>query len=112
MIDIGKQSEIVFLVTTEADFQLAEDLGEHLLKKRLAACISLKEVQSHYWWKGTLEKSMEIKLSIKTSRSRLNELLEEIKKRHSYELPEIAFWSISVSQEYKEWVDSETSDQK
>ncbi len=105
MVEIGKLPEILFLVTTEADSRTAEELGEHLLRRRLAACINFKEVRSHYWWKGRLEKSMEVKLCIKTNKSKLNELLEEINKLHSYETPEIAFWNVFVNEEYKEWVD-------
>ena len=47
-------------LTTEANFDLAENLANTLIESKLAACINLYEIKSIYWWEGQLEESSEI----------------------------------------------------
>ena len=48
------------------DLQVAERITQHLLQRKLAACVNvLPVVQSHYVWQGKLEHSTEIPLLIK-----------------------------------------------
>ena len=96
-------SEIILVLTTEKDYIHAINLSKKLLKKKLAACISFKESSSFYWWNGELEESKEIQLLIKTSQSNLTDLLGDIKKYHSYKIPELLFWKAQSDQDYASW---------
>ena len=85
--------------------------GRHIARtvvlKRLAACVNivLSPAESIYTWKGKLERSREFLLIIKTTERCLGRLEEQIKKLHSYEVPEfLVLPVIAGSREYLAWL--------
>ena len=50
--------KVLLLVATECNKKAAK----LLLKKKLAACVSLKEINSIYEWKGKIEEVSELEL--------------------------------------------------
>ena len=87
----------------------ARKIAREVVKKRLAACvnIALSPVESVYTWKGKLEKAREFLLVIKTTRRRLSDLEKEVKRLHSYEVPEFIVLPITAgSKDYLSWVSS------
>ncbi len=101
---------VVVLVT--APQGRGKEIARSILEKRLAACVNVGSVESLYWWKGNIEEDKEDLLVIKTSVSRLEELVEEIKRVHPYEVPEIlALPVVACLGEYCDWVRKETSKQ-
>jgi periplasmic divalent cation tolerance protein len=74
--------------------------------KKLAACANiLPSVQSIYRWKGKVETAREVLLLIKTTAARLPQLEKEVKRLHSYEVPEFIALSISAgSSDYLNWI--------
>ncbi len=87
----------------------AREIAKTLLKKRLVACANLlPKIESHYLWKGKLEKGNEALLILKTRKGLENTVAREIKKLHSYELPVIEFVEASVGKEVQEWIERET----
>ncbi len=106
-------SPLFFMVlTTEADLSLARALATALLERNLVACVSLREVESQYWWKGQLEDSKEIQLIIKTKEEKLRELLKKVEELHSYETPELIYWPVSLGESYKNWFNSSVTPDK
>ena len=105
MIKSSSNSELVIVLTTELNESLAKNLAKVILSKRLAACISMKEIYSTYWWENQLEENHEIQLLIKTEKNKLEQLLVVLKELHSYQNPEICYWSVSASDEYLKWVE-------
>ena len=101
-------SRVVIVLTTETNTAVADNLAEQILKRKLAACVSLREVQSHFWWKGKLDKNKEVQLMIKTREEILTDLFKIINQFHSYKTPEILYWKISASTSYKEWIEEVT----
>jgi periplasmic divalent cation tolerance protein len=79
-----------------------------LMESRIAACVSeIKNVNSKYWWKGKIEKSKEVLLIMKTTKRHFPKVVKEIKKNHSYEVPEIiAFPIIAGSADYLKWIEN------
>jgi len=98
---------MVLALTTEADPPRAEALAKLILGQGLAACVSLRTVQSHYHWQGELESSTEVELLIKTSGDQLRALELVIKENHSYELPEWLHWPVASSATYGAWLQGE-----
>lgn len=98
---------VVLALTTEADTPKAEALAKLILGQGLAACVSLRTVQSHYQWKGKLQTSQEVELLIKTSGDQLGALELVIKENHSYELPEWLHWPVASSAAYGAWLQGE-----
>ncbi len=94
---------------TCSDAEQARKISKSLLEKKLVACANIMPgIESHYRWKGKLEKGTEVLMILKT-RKELQESVEvEIKKLHSYELPVIEFVEASVSAPIQEWIEKET----
>jgi periplasmic divalent cation tolerance protein len=85
----------------------AQRIAREIVTRRLAACANLLEppVQSIYRWKGKVEKAREFLLLIKTSAARLGALEAEVKRLHSYDVPEfIALPIIGGSAAYLRWL--------
>jgi len=100
MIDSG----IVFM--TAANRDEVEHIARTLVEKRLAACVQIHpEIRSLYWWEGRVCDEAEILFTAKTTRSCFDELVAEVKKLHSYSVPEIIFVPIAAaSPDYQRWI--------
>ena len=91
----------------------ARRIAAKVVRKRLAACatIILGPVQSVYRWKGKVENAREQLLLIKTVEKQLPALEAEIKRLHSYDVPEIlalpALWG---SADYLSWLSENSLD--
>jgi periplasmic divalent cation tolerance protein len=108
---------MILILTTCEDEAEAKKIGEHLLKRRLCACINiLPEMHSMFWWppkKNKLDQAEEAILIIKTEAEKYEQVEEEILKIHSYENPEVAAIPIvRVSQKYDEWLKGELGEGK
>ena len=84
----------------------ARKVAKAILTKRLAACVNiLNGLESHYWWRGKLERARECLLLIKTTRARTGAVTRAVKQAHSYEVPEIIFLPIVGGEPtYLKWV--------
>ncbi len=84
-----------------------QSIARAVVKKRLAACVNIvfSPVQSIYTWKGKLEHTREHLLVIKTTANRLALLEKEIKRLHSYDVPEfLVVQVIAGSKKYLSWL--------
>lgn len=83
-------ASIVVLVTCGSAKE-ARKLATALVRKRFAACVNIlsSPVHSIYRWKGKVESTREFLLLIKTTRKRFPRMEREIRRLHSYDVPEI-----------------------
>ena len=98
--------KIVVLVTC-GSVKEARRIARALVELRLAACVNVLQgpVESIYRWKGRVKSAKESLLVIKTSRRRYGALQAEVRRLHSYEVPEIVALPIEAgSREYLDWV--------
>ena len=105
MVKRGGQNRIVLV--TCAKRAEARQIARAVVGGRLAACVNivLSPVESFYTWKGKLEKAREYLLVMKTTAKRLAELEREVKRLHSYDVPEfIALPIVAGSREYLSWL--------
>ncbi|HEX4546307.1 MAG TPA: divalent-cation tolerance protein CutA [Candidatus Acidoferrum sp.] len=82
-------------------------IARELVSNRLAACVSiaLNPVESFYTWEGKVEKTREYLLVIKTTKKRLADLEKQVKRMHSYEVPEFIVLPITAgSNDYLSWL--------
>ena len=101
----GRQSRIV--IVTCANVAEARRIARSVVDKRLAACANILSapVESIYRWKGRVEKGREVIMLLKTTVKQLGQLEKEVKRLHSYDLPEfIALPIIAGSKDYLEWI--------
>jgi len=103
-------SEIIEIVITFDDRETAERVGRIVVEKRLAACAQINgPIKSMYWWKDKMEESEEWVCTFKTRENLYNDLEEEVRLLHPYELPQIVAIGIDRALPgYVEWVKSET----
>ncbi|HXZ13353.1 MAG TPA: divalent-cation tolerance protein CutA [Candidatus Sulfotelmatobacter sp.] len=98
--------KIVVLVTCGSAKE-ARRIARALVEERLAACGNILEapVRSIYRWKGKVEAAGEFLLVIKSSRKRFAALEREVKRLHSYDVPDIIALPIVMgSSDYLRWV--------
>jgi periplasmic divalent cation tolerance protein len=84
----------------------ARKIGRHLLEKRLAACVNVLPVESSYWWKGKIENAKEWMLVAKSVRKNFGRIKAEVKKMHSYDVPEVAMVDARADKDYLRWLES------
>ena len=98
--------EIYLVITTEIDKKNASKLSNLLLRDKLIACVTFKNIESHFWWEGNIKQSKEVQLMIKCKKGNLNNVCNKIAEWHSYEIPEIIYFPVSVNKDYHYWVNS------
>ena len=88
----------------------AEKIGEFMVSSRYAACVNIiPKIKSIYWWEGELQREEEVLLVFKTVAELLPVFEENIKKHHTYSVPEITAVNIDLgSEEYLSWLKKET----
>jgi periplasmic divalent cation tolerance protein len=80
-----------------------------LLAEKLAACVQLMEIESHYAWKSDVRHEPEVMLLAKTRSELFPRVIERIKALHPYETPEIVAQSFSAGfAPYLDWIRTET----
>jgi periplasmic divalent cation tolerance protein len=97
---------VVFSTCGSADEALR--VGRALVEAKVAACVNVVPgVQSIYEWQGTIENAAEWLLVIKSRRDLFPQLMAELRRVHSYEVPEaIAIPIEDGLPEYLRWMDS------
>ncbi len=95
-----------FVYMTAGNLQEARQMGEVLVKEKLAACVNILEgMQSLYIWKGELQQDREVVMIAKTAAARIPELVARVKALHSYECPCITTFAINGGNEdFLHWI--------
>lgn len=102
-------SEYVQVFVTIDDELKAVEIAETMVEKRLAACVQITgPVTSVYRWKEKLNMDREWLLIFKSSGKLYDELEREIKKLHTYDVPEILSVPVEKgNKDYLNWLDTE-----
>jgi len=102
--------EFCVVFVTCSSVEEGDKIASSLVEKKLAACANLMpEVRSTFFWDKKLSKEKEVLLIAKTRKGLFGALAQEVKRLHSYDLPEIIALPIEAgSKEYLEWIGQET----
>jgi periplasmic divalent cation tolerance protein len=100
---------IVVLITASSEDE-AGRIGTALLEARLVACVNrVANVRSDFWWQGTRDTAEEVLLIAKTRRELWNQVLETVRRHHSYEVFEaIALPILEGNPDYLRWIHETT----
>ena len=84
----------------------AENIAEHLVKEKLAACVNiLPSITSVYSWQNTLVRETEVQLFIKSKVEYFDLLNDKIKQLHPYDTPEVIALNIQQGDhQYLNWI--------
>lgn len=107
-----KNTEIVVLVTTATEDE-AVRIGRSLVESRLAACANvIPRIRSIYRWEGKIADEQESLIVLKSRAELFSDLEQEVKRLHSYSVPEVIAIPISAgSSQYINWIHAETGKQ-
>ncbi len=101
--------QVLILLATEYDKKTAKKIAKLLLKKKLAACVSLKDIYSIYEWKGKIEEANEVEIIIKSKPELKNALVAFLQKQISYDIPQIIYKKFKSEKKYINWVNKSCS---
>lgn len=105
---MAKESKFVQLFISFPNKKEAKNVSMLLLKEKLAACIQIVPIESMYRWKGKIERAKEYLCLIKTKAEKVRDIVREVKKLHSYSIPEIISVSLSDGNpDYFNWLKEE-----
>ncbi len=97
--------DFLAVVTTVGSRAEARSLARGLVKRGLAACAQISEIESFYTWQGQVQNDPEHRILLKTRRARYREVEAAIREMHSYDLPAIHAYALAeVYGPYGEWI--------
>lgn len=96
--------ELSLVTTTVATPADARRLAQAVLQARLAACVQVQAITSHYHWQGALHEEAEQRLDCKTTAQAVPALLALLRAQHPYTLPELVVQPLQASGDYAQWV--------
>ncbi len=102
-------SNVVAVLTTAPNAEVAERIGETLVQERLAACANVVPgVRSIFRWKGAISRESEVLMILKTTTESLAALSRRVVELHPYEVPEVIALDVRTGHEpYLDWVRAE-----
>lgn len=101
--DAGSRSYVVVLCT--APKEISDRIAASIVNDRLAACVNVSPVRSHFVWDGKPCREDEELLIIKTEALMLEKIKDRIRSLHSYQVPEIiALPVVWGDQPYLLWI--------
>lgn len=94
------------VLVTAPDLTTARRLARAALAARMIACANLfPKIESHYVWKGKLERSAEVLLVMKTTRARVAALEKLVVTKHPYDTPEFVVLPLTGgAKKYLTWL--------
>ena len=92
------------MITTESSKTNALRLARLLVKNKLAACVSIKEIFSIYEWDNDIEENKEFEITIKSKPELKKTLMDCLQKMTSYDIPQIIYKKFNSEKKYINWV--------
>lgn len=102
------QSKYNIIYVTCSNYEEARKIAEDIVLNKYAACVNIiQNVESLYMWENKLSSSKEVILFIKTTSTKISEVIERIKSLHSYECPCIISINIGDGEKkYLKWIEN------
>ena len=97
-------NKLLLLITTVPNKFLSEQIAKELVERKLAACVSIKEITSIYQWQENIEENKEFELTIKSLPENINELTLILKERIDYEVPQLIYKIFESDNSYFQWI--------
>ncbi|MCO4095021.1 MAG: divalent-cation tolerance protein CutA [Acidovorax sp.] len=99
--------DVCMVTTTVATEDESRRLAQAVLYARLAACVQVEPITSHFRWQGAVQEDREMRLACKTTGAAVPALIGLLRAQHPYALPQLVVQVLQASVEYAQWVHSE-----
>ena len=96
--------EVLILITTESNEEIAKNIAYLLLKNRLAACVSVKKINSKFMWENKIEEMEEFEITIKSKPELKDDLIEFLQTKTTYDIPQIVYKKFHANTKYLDWI--------
>ena len=89
----------------------AQQIGETVVRERLAACANILDgMRAIYWWEGEVQEGDEAVLILKTAAANVPTLSARVKALHSYDVPCVTEIPLGRGNaDYFDWIIAESS---
>ena len=92
------------MVTTESSKKNALRVAKLLIKNKLAACVSIKQIFSIYLWDKDIKETKEFEITIKSKPEFKDNLIDFLHKISSYDVPQIIYKKVDSEMKYYAWL--------
>ena len=96
--------EVLVIITTESSKTNALRMAKLLIKNKLAACVSIKQIFSIYKWDDDIEESKEFEITIKSKPELQENLIDFLHKVSTYDVPQIIYKKYLSDMKYYNWL--------
>ena len=96
--------EVLVMITTESSKSNALRVAKLLIQKKLAACVSIKQIFSIYEWEDVIEETKEFEITIKSKPEFKDDLIDFLHKISTYDLPQIIYKKYNSEMKYYSWL--------
>ena len=97
--------EILVIIATESCKTNAVRMAKLLIKEKIAACVSIKQIFSIYEWDDEIEETKEFEITIKSKPEFKKKLIDFLHKISTYDVPQIIYKKYHSEMKYYEWLD-------
>ena len=95
---------VSLVTTTVPTEQDAHQMAQAAVKAKLAACVQVERITSHYLWEGEVQANEEWRLVMKTVPDGVQPLVEWLRSCHPYEVPQILMRGEQAQRDFGKWV--------
>ena len=95
--------EVLVMITTETSRANAMRMAQLLIKNKLAACVSIKQIFWIYEWDDEIEETKEFEITIKSKPEFKDSLIDFLNKISTYDVPQIIYKKYYSEMKYFDW---------
>ena len=96
--------EILVIIATELSKTKAVRMAKLLIKEKLAACVSIKQIFSVYEWDDDIQETKEFEITIKSKLEFKDYLIDFVNKNSTYHVPQIIYKKYHAEIKYYDWL--------
>ena len=98
--------EILVIIATESSKTNAVRMSKLLIKEKIAACVSIKQIFSVYEWDDDIQETKEFEIAIKSKLEFKDYLIEFLNKNSTYDIPQIIYKKYHAETKYFDWLNN------
>ena len=96
--------EILVIIATESSKTNAVRMAKLLIKEKIAACVSIKQIFSVYEWDYDIQETKEFEITIKSKLEFKDYLIDFVNKNSTYDVPQIIYQKYHAEMKYYDWL--------